>query len=112
MLFAELGLILVLMMFIFVLEIVQPGCSYKICFYKKKSVLNKVWGAEADVSYANNFCNHSVFKDAMPRAFLHKDLREASLPASFCRKLQETGTERYSIKKLFWKKLCGSMAFL
>ena len=35
----------------------------------------------------------------MPRALLHKDLREAALPASFYRKLQQTGTESYSIKK-------------
>ena len=35
----------------------------------------------------------------MPKALLHKDLREACLPASFYGKLQETGTERYSLKK-------------
>ena len=35
MLFAKLSLILILKMFIYVLVVVQPGCSYKICFYKK-----------------------------------------------------------------------------
>ena len=49
--------------------------------------------------FLKQFCNHSVFQDAMPRALLHKDLRETSLPASFYGKLQEIGTERYSIKK-------------
>ena len=91
-------LILVFIMFIYVLAIVPPGCSYRIWFYKIKSVPNKI--READVSSANNFCNHSIFQDAIPRVFLHQDLREASLPASFYGKPKEIGTEMYPITVL------------
>ena len=37
-------------------------------------------------------------QDVMPKALLHKDLGEASFPASFYRKPEEIGTDRYSIK--------------
>ena len=62
MLFAELRLILVVIMFIYVLVVVQPGFSYKNCFYKKRVYPTN-----------NNFCNHSVFQNAMPTALLYKD---------------------------------------
>ena len=39
--------------------------------------------------FRKQFCNHSIFQDAVPRALIHEDLRETSLPASFHSKLQE-----------------------
>ena len=36
MLFTEPRLILVLMISIYVLAIIQPGCSFKVCFYKER----------------------------------------------------------------------------
>ena len=94
MLFAEPRLILVLMLSIYVFAIIQPG--------KLRA---------ADFSSVNNYCNHSVFQDEMPRALLHKDLREAALPTSFYRKLQQTSTESYSKKKTVLEKALRQYGF-
>ena len=47
----------------------------------------------------------------MPRALLHKDLLETALPASFYRKLQQTDTESYSIKKTVLEKALRQYGF-
>ena len=109
MLFSKLKLILLLMMFFYVLAIAQPGCSYKICFHEK-GMYPASYGEQTSLPQTM-FVIILFFKMQCQEHCLIKTCVKHPCQQAFKGKFQETSTERYSIKKLFWKKLCRSMAF-
>ena len=83
-------------MFIYALAIVQPGCAYKICFYKK-GVYPTSYGKQ--MSRPQTIFVSILFFKMQCREHCFIKTCETFLPASFYGKLQETGTESCSRKK-------------
>ena len=90
-------LILVLIMFNYVLAIVQSGYSYRNCFYKKR-VYPTNYGGKTSLPQTI-FIIILFFKIQCREHWFMKTCVKHPRKLAFFRKLKETGTERYSIKK-------------
>ena len=97
-------------MFIYALAIVQPGCAYKICFYKK-GVYPTSYGKQMSLPQTI-FVIILFFKMQCREHCFIKTCVKHSCQLAFTENFKKQVVRVVLEKKLFWKKLCGSIIFL